>query len=286
MQRLNQILMFFWLTVGALIGAFAVVVFLAPFDVAPTGVAGVAVILNKLINTPIGIMIFILNIPIQILAYRMLPGGWQVIARTLYVLVVYTVSIDFFSQYVPVTGLSDDRLLNALFGGVLGGISGGLVFRQGGTFGGTSTLALILQRRTGTPMSTTYLYTDTAVIVWAGFVFGLEGALYAFVVLFVGGLATDYVMEGPSIIRTAVIITDKPDVVAQAVFEKLQRGATGLPARGMYTGAERTMLYVTVSRAQVPDLRRVVSQADQNAFMVIGHGHAADARGFKPMISE
>ena len=288
LRRVNWrsfILRLFLMTLGALIGAVSVIVFMAPFNIAPGGVSGVAVILNHLFNTPIGLFVLIGNIPIQIIAYRML-GGWRVVAYTVYVVLIYSVAIDVLTPYFPAQGLSENVLLNAIFGGVVGGISSGLVYRAGGTFGGTSTLSRILQRRLGIPMSSSVLYTDMFVIGAAGLVFGWEGALYAAVSLIISGLAADYVLEGPSVIRTAVIITDQPEAVAEVILHGLDRGVTGWEAKGMFTGQEHTLLYVTIGRAQVPDLRRLVFAADPHAFVVVGQGHAAYGSGFKePRIS-
>lgn len=266
---------------GIGIGAISLTVFLQPLDIAPAGVAGGATLLNELLDTPIGFMIVLLNIPIQLLGYVMLPNGARVVLRSVVVILLYSVLVDNLAPYLPETGLSEDRMLNALFGGITGGVSVGLIYRAGATFGGTSTLALILQRRFGFPMSTTFLCTDTLIIAAAGLVYGWEGALYAAVALFTGGLATDYVLEGPSVIRTAMIITDKPEEIAQRVFANLQRGVTSWTIRGEYTGSERTMLYVTVARSQVRDLKDEVSQADPKAFIVIGAGHAAYGSGFR-----
>lgn len=268
--------------VGLLIGALSVVLFLVPSDIAPGGVTGVAVILHEIIpDLPIGGMIFVMNIPILYIGYRMLPGGLQTFLRTLLVIVAYTIMIEWLTPLIPPEGFSDDRLLNAIFGGITGGISGGIIFRTGASFGGTSTIALILQRKTGTPMSTTFLYTDALVIIAAGFVFGIEGALYALIVLVLGGIATDYVLEGPSVIRTAVIITSKPEEMAKAIMTQMDRGVTAIPAKGMYTGEDRWMLYVTISRAQVTDLRSLAVMIDTHVFIVIGQGHAAYGEGFK-----
>ncbi len=280
------ILSYTWITVGTLIEAISTIIFLAPFEVAPGGVAGIAVILNLTIGTPIGLIVLLLNIPIQIIAYRMLPGGWRIIVRTIYAIVTYTLFMEIINTMVrePIAG--EDALLNTLFGGILAGIGGGLIFRWGGSLGGTSTLALILQRRLGTPMSTTYLYTDALVIGVAGIVFGWEAALYAIVALFLTGMATDYVMEGPSIIRTCVIITDKPDDVAGAIMSTLYRGVTAWDAIGMYTKQTHTILYITVSRTQVQEVRQVVTQVDTNAFIVVSQGHTAYGRGFKQLTSE
>lgn len=272
------------LVIAALLGAASVVFFLVPAEIAPQGVSGLATMSNTLFGTPVGLTILIINIPIQYMGYKMLPDGWRVVARSLVVIVIYSMAIDLMTPLVLQNGgFSHDRLLNTLFGGILGGISGGMVYRAGANFGGTSTIAQILRHRTGIPMSSIFLYTDTAIVLLAGLVYGLEGALYAMVVVFLGGMASDYVMEGPSIIRTAVIITNEPQAVSAAIIGQLRRGVTGWDATGMYTGQARTMLYVTIARSQVNDLRDLVSGIDPAAFIVIGQGHTAYGEGFKAL---
>jgi uncharacterized membrane-anchored protein YitT (DUF2179 family) len=281
MSRLALIFPLFLITVGAIINAASVIVFLSPFDIAPSGVSGLAVILNTLFKTPIGIMTFLMNLPIQYLGYRMLPNGRRVIAQTIWVVVIYSVSLDMLARFVPAKALSNDALLMAIFGGIIGGLSSAMIIRGGATLGGTSTLALILQQRTGTPLSTTYLYTDMAVVVVAGLVYGWEGALYATIVIFISGMATDYALEGPSVIRTVFIITDKPQPVSHAIMDTMHRGVTSWEAVGMYTQQTRNVLYITISRSQVDELRRIVNSVDDHAFLVVGQGHTAYGEGFK-----
>ena len=267
----------FLLTLGAIISAFGVIVFEAPFKIAPGGISGVAIILNYVIHTPIGLIILIGNIPIQIFAYRML-GGWRVIAATVYAVGLYSILIDVLPPFAPI---SHDILLNAVFGGIVGGIGTALVLRAGGTMGGTSTLGRILQQRYGTPLSSSTLYTDGIVVIFAGLAFGLEGGLYAMVGLFVAGATTDYALEGPSVIRTGVIITDHPNEVADRIIKELGRGVTSWEAKGMFTDQPHTVLYVTIGRSQVNTLQRLVISADPAAFLVIGQGHSAYGEGFK-----
>ena len=269
------------IVIGVTAAALSLIVFLQPLDIAPAGVAGASTLLNELFGTPIGLMIFLLNIPIQFLGYKLLPNGSRVILRSVVIIALLSLMIDLLGPLVTDEVISSDRMLNALFGGILGGVGVGLVFRAGATLGGTSTLALILQRRFGFPMSTTFLCTDAVIMIGAGLVYGWEGALYAVIALFIAGMATDYVLEGPSVIRTAMIITDKPAEIAELVFANLQRGATSWTIKGEFTGAERTMLYITVGRSQVRDLKEEVSSVDPNAFMVIGMGHAAYGAGFR-----
>jgi uncharacterized membrane-anchored protein YitT (DUF2179 family) len=267
------------LTLGAVLGAVQAAVFMIPADVMPGGMSSLGLLVYELIGVPVGVAVLLLNIPIQVVGYRML-GGWRQVAKTMYVVAAYSVIVDVLT-FVEVEPLSDDRLLNALFGGALGGISSGLVFRAGGTYGGTSTLARILQNHTGIPMSSTFLYTDAVLIGAAGLVFGWESVLYSVVSLVVGGLAADYVMEGPSVIRTVIIITDCPRAIADMVIRDLHRSVTGWDAQGMYTGDTHTVLYVTISRSEAAFLRQQVLVIDPQAFMVIGQGHTAYGATFR-----
>lgn len=269
------------LLVGAAIGAASVVFFLGPAEIAPMGLSGMAIILNSVFGTPIGVVIILANIPIMVLGYRLLPGGWYMVGNTMLTVIVYSILIDVLTTSFPTEGFSDDRLLNGIFGAMLLGISGGIVYRTGTNFGGTGTLALIIRRKFGQPLSTTTLYTDAVVLLAAGATFGVEGALYAIVVLFLANAVTDYVMEGPAVIRTAFIITEKPKLISKALMENLYVGVTKIDGQGMYSGQAKAILYVTVSRAQTPDLRNIVTEIDDKSFLVIGQGHAAYGGGFK-----
>lgn len=267
------------MTVGAVISALSVVVFMIPAEVVPGGVSSVAVILNALVGTPVGLVILIGNIPIQYWGARML-GGWRTVAGTIYTVAVYSLGVEIMT-YAGLGDVSDDRLLNAMFGGALGGISGGLIYSGGATLGGTSTVARILQDRTGTPMSSTFLYTDAAFIALAALVFSWEAALYAVVALVINGVATDYVLEGPSVIRTVTIITNHPDAISGMVIREMNRSVTAWEARGMYTGQARAVLFVTIARSEAGRLKDKVLATDPTAFVVIGQGHAAYGEGFR-----
>jgi uncharacterized membrane-anchored protein YitT (DUF2179 family) len=269
------------IVMAAVIDAIGVIVFLVPAKVAPGGVSGIAVILNHLNPAlPIGLMIIIGNIPVQLLGARYL-GGWRVVVRTVVYIILYSLLVDLLQPQLATVDVGNNTLTNALFGGIVSGIAGGLVLRAGGTQGGTSTLGRILQFQFGMPLSTSALYTDAAVVLLAGLVFGWEGALYALVALFVGGLAADYVLEGPSTIRTTTIITDRPDDISNLVLDEMGRGVTAWPGKGMFTDETHTVLFITVSRSQINELRRLVHIADPDAFLVVGQGHVAYGEGFR-----
>lgn len=260
------------LTTGALISAINLDLFLAPVNIAPGGLSGVAIILNAFTNWPIGLVVLVLNIPMLGLGFRNL-GRFRFLIRTTYVVIIFSLGIDILAGWLPPDGLTNDLLLNALFGGVVGGIGSGLIYLGQGTAGGTGIVGRVIQQRTGIPLSQVYLVTDGGIVLVAGLVFGWEMALYALVTLFIWGIAADQILEGPSVIRTVLIVTDRPEDVSCIVTGRLKLGITAWPARGMFTASKHTVLFCTVNRPDVNALRSAVLNADPHAFIVIGHGH-------------
>jgi len=262
------------LTAGALVNALAFDLFLAPGHVAPGGLTGLTLVVTRWLPFPDGLVLFVLNIPLLLLGAWQL-GGAKFFARTVYVIAVTVVAIDGFAPFVPDGGASHDPLLNALYGGAVTGIAAGLVIRARGNIGGTGILSRVLQRRTGVPMGQVYLMTDGAIVLLLGAVFGWEQALYSLVALFVNGMATDYAAEGPSLVRTVFIVTDRPSDVAAALQQRLRSGVTAWRGEGMYRGGERTVLFCTVNRAEVREVTQVVRETDHHGFLVVGQGHKA-----------
>ncbi len=274
------------LIAGALIAAFSYSLFLVPFNITAGGIGGIGIILNNFTGWDIGTLYLVLNIPLMVLGYFQL-GRWQFLSRTLLAVLVFSIAVNIFTnnlpQWLDPYPINDDRLINAIYGGILGGIGGGILYRTGGTLAGSGIISRILQRKTGIPMSQIYLYTDGLIILGGGLVFGWEIVLYAFLTLFLNGLATDYTLEGPSVVRTVTIITDQPEAVSQALINGLQRGVSRWEITGMYTGRHHSMLMCTVYRSQVNTLRQLVVETDQDAFITIGTAHQALGQGFRPL---
>lgn len=262
------------MTFGALIFALAFDLFLVPSNVAPGGLSGLTLVITRFVNLPNGVVLFVLNIPLLLLGAWQL-GGPPFLARTVYVVVVTFVAIDLLQPLLPASGASHDPLLNALYGGVVTGIAAGLVIRAHGNIGGTGILSRLVQRRTGIPMGQVYMMTDGVIVLLMGAVFGWERALYSLVALFLNGLATDYTIEGPSIVRTVFIVTDQPEAVAFALQMRLRTGVTAWKGEGMYTRGERSVLFCTVNRTEVRELTLIVRETDHHGFLVVGQGHRA-----------
>ena len=273
---------FLFITAGAILQALALVLFLVPARLASGGVSGLAQVVNHYTGWPIGVMILVGNAPIFALGWRYL-GGRRFALRTVYAVALYAVLTDALTRFLPAGGLTKDLVLNSLYGGVLSGIGFGLVYRGRGTSGGSDILARILNHWRGISLSQSYLMTDSLVILLAGLSFSWENALYALVVLYVSGIAAETITQGSNVVRTALIVTSKPQAVAEQILHEMERGVTLLPAKGAYTGAERTVLYCVISRSEVAQIKSLVREADPQAFMVIGDAHEALGEGFQPI---
>ncbi|GAB4577753.1 MAG: YitT family protein [Anaerolineales bacterium] len=273
---------YFLILLGTLIQAIAIRLFFIPANLASGGVGGIAQLINFYTGWPIGLMVFIGNVPLFGLGWRQL-GGRRFAVRTAVAIISYSIFVDAAVYFLPKQGITPDLVLNSLYGAVVAGIGYGLVYRGQGTSGGSDILARILNRWRGISMSQSYLMVDTAVILAAGFVFGWEEALYAVITLYVSGIVAETTFEGQGQVRTGLIVTSQQEIVARQIMDVLGRGVTIVPAFGGYTGEARSVLYCVVSRSEIVQLKAIVHEADPRAFMVVGQAHEALGEGFRPL---
>ncbi len=267
---------------GAGLQAISLRIFLLPAKLASGGVTGTTMIINHYTGWPIGTMVLIGNIPLFILGWRFL-GGKRFAIKTAVAVLVYGSLVDILASYLPINGLTDDIFLNSLYGAIVSGIGYGLVYRGQGTSGGSDILARILNNWRDIPVSQSYLIVDGLVLLAAGFVFGPKQALYALITLYVSGIVAETTLAGSSIVRTAMIVTTKPELVVKQIMEDMNRGVTMLSGKGAYSGEERNILYCVVIRSEVAQLKSIINEIDPQAFMVIGQAHEALGEGFKPL---
>jgi uncharacterized membrane-anchored protein YitT (DUF2179 family) len=272
---------YLYILLGAALQALALKIFLVPANLASGGVSGLAQIINHYTRWPIGLMVFVGNLPLFLIGWRHL-GGPRFAFRTAFAVIVFSVIMDLPIDILPSQGLTNDLVLNALYGGVASGIGFGLVYRGRGTSGGSDILGRILNHRYGIPISQSYLFTDSLIMFLAGLSFSWENALYALVMLYVSGIAAEAISQGSNIVRTAMIVTSNPEHVKDGIINSLGRGVTILSGQGGYTGEQRTVLYCVITRAEVSRLKVVVSESDLQAFMVIGQAYEALGEGFHP----
>jgi len=263
---------------GSLLAAFGYVLFLVPFQIAAGGVTGLAIIIQEFLPISVGTTYFVLNIPLLIWGYYSL-GGMKFITSTLVSVISFSIFSDILMTLLPKVmneyPLSNDLLLNSIYAGIVFGLGVGLIYRFGGTIGGTSIPARILQKKTGFPLSQSYMVTDLFIIVIAGFVFSWEKSMLAVLALLLGGMTSDFVLEGVSQVRIALIITEHPKVISNTLMHELGRGVSTWTVKGAYSDMERSMVYCTVRRSQVNDLKYLVSAVDAKSFLVIGTAQQA-----------
>lgn len=268
----------FFIILGSALSSFGYIVFQVPFDLAAGGITGLAIVMNQYLPVSVGMTYLILNIPLMVLGYFKL-GKMKFLTSTGMAVISFYIFTDFFAIYLPASfetyPLSNDLLLNSIYAGIMFGLGMGIIYRAGGTIGGTSIPARILQQKTGVPLSQSYMITDLSIIILAGIVFSWEIAMLATLALMLAGMVSDFVMEGSSQVRTAFIITDHPKVLSSTLMAELGRGVTTWSIKGGYSDADKTMVYCTVRRSQVSDLKYYVSAVDSNAFLVIGTAQQA-----------
>lgn len=265
------------ITFGALLSATAARSFLVPNEVVAGGITGLAIMLNSLMDLPIGWLIIGFNIPLFIFGFRML-GGLKFAVRTVYATVLLAFGIDYIAPFLPI--VTDDPLLYSIYGGLLDGIGMGLVLRVGGTTGGTDIIARIVERRYGVAPGRVILLVDIAIYVGAFFLYGPEKALYALIVAFIATRVIDATLAAGKGSRQLFIITQTPDAIVRDVFAELGRGVTLLEGRGGYTHRKRNILVCAVARSEVGVIKAIVNTHDPKAFVIIGEALEVLGEGF------
>jgi uncharacterized membrane-anchored protein YitT (DUF2179 family) len=271
--------------VGAFVQALALRLFMVPADLVSGGISGLAQLINHFTAFPIGLMVLLGNIPLFIIGWRYL-GGARFALRTILSILAFSLFTDLLVLFLPAEGVTDDLLLNTLYGGLLLGIGLGIVYRGRGTSGGTDILGRILNHHSGITISQAYLITDSLVVLGAGLVFGWTKALYGLVLIYVSGLAAEVALQGTNMIRTAIIVTTETDAISRAIMNDLERGVTILSGSGGYTGQPKAVIYCAVSRMEINRLKILVHDIDPKAFMVIGQAQEALGEGFMPLKAE
>ena len=263
------------MTIGAIITAIGVKMFLVPNEIAPAGFSGLGAIFEYTLGIPIGVVIFVLNIPLFFVAFK--EHGKVFLIRTIYATFIYSAASDI----INVEAITNDYLMSCIFGGVIFGAGIGLVLRGGGTTGGTELLAKIIMKKIkGISIGLWVFIIDIIIIAASAFVFGIESSLYAVIALFVSSKIIDIVSNGAGMCKAFMIISDKPEELNSRIEERLKRGTTYLYGKGGYTGGEkRVLLCVVGSSMEAVALKRIIVNTDPKAFVlalsaseVLGYG--------------
>lgn len=267
------------ITLGAIIYVFALKVFITPMQIPSGGIAGIALLCNYMLGMPIGVVSMVLNIPLLFFGYKML--GRDFFFKTMYMTVLSSVLTDL-AGFLP--AYEGDILLACLFGGMIKGVGFGLIIRVGGTSGGSDVVSKYLYRKRAVPIGTTNMSINVCVLaISALFLRSLESLFYGVIAQYVVSVVMDSIIYGGDVQKNALIITSKPDEVAQAIMHNIGHGVTAIEGKGMYTGKERTILMCVVRRHETNLVKKTILDIDDTAFMMLSDVSEVLGRGFKNM---
>jgi hypothetical protein len=276
----NKIIKAALIVAGAFVTSLGLNLFLEPSGIAPGGISGVAVLINKIAGgrIPVGVLTLILNIPLFIAGYKEL--GKEFIIKSAVGTILYSVMLDvtvylvepmqrFFST--ENYGEAGHTMLYAIWGGLLMGMGFGLIFRGGATTGGTDIGARLLQKRMSwLTLGQLVLSLDVVFLLVVALTYrSILAAMYTGIAVFVSSKVIDIVEAGVNYAKEIYIFTEKPELLASEILRQLERGVTKLNGEGMYTGKPVDILWCVVYNRQVPQLRRIVDRHDPNAFIIV-----------------
>ncbi|OQX58858.1 MAG: membrane protein [Thermotoga sp. 4484_232] len=280
MNRLETIREYFFATVGTFITALGLVIFLIPSNIAAGGVSGLSIILNHFIPISVGVWMYILNGILFLIAF--LTIGFDFSAKTIYCTFVLNFFVDFLDRFSIVPKYSgEDLFIVVFFGDILTALGMAITFSQNASTGGTDIIARIFNRYFGTSLGKTLLFVDFTIGALAGVSFNARTGMYSILAIIINGLSIDFIMRGLELSSEVFIISSKNKEIASFVLNKLERGATYIPAKGAYTGTDREVLMVVVKRRELNELIRYIRKLDPSAFVIIKEVRQVLGEGFK-----
>lgn len=280
-KKYNTVMEYLGITVGCALMSLGLVFFLEPNTIAPGGVTGLGIVIQRVSGIPIDVTNLVINIPLFISGIFILGGSFG--AKTAYATVMLSVFIRIFNTFGQGFVLTHDLLLSAIYGGVIMGIGIGTVFRSGGTTGGTDLAGAILNKYfPNLSIAKLMSILDFMVVVTAGLVMkNVETSLYSIIALYIVAQMADFMVEGLSYSKAFYIISDRSDEIGKKINCELDRGVTALQGKGFYTGADREVLLCVVNRVQVARLKKLVYEIDEKAFIMVTTIHEVLGEGFK-----
>ncbi len=271
------------ITIASFVYAVGVTLFLDPNSLAPGGITGVAIILNRLTGLETGTWMMLINIPILLL------GVWKFGLRFILSTLYCTVMMSWFTNLlIPVGVATTDPLLASLAGATLMAVSMGWVFKAGATTGGTDIIIKVLRLKVP-HLKTGMLFflTDIVIVVASAFVFqDLDKAMYAGITVIVTSLVLDLVLYGRDGAKLICIISDHSEKITKRLLEELDLGVTHVQGSGAYSGKEKNVIMCVAKKQIAPKAEEVVREEDPMAFMIVTSATEIYGEGYKSYFSE
>ena len=252
------------ITIGAILMATGLEIFLVPNHVIDGGITGISIMLSHITGWELGIFLFILNLPFVYMGYKQM--GKTFAFSTVYGIIVLSIFTSFFH---PIPAFTDDILLATLFGGMILGIGVGLVIRNGGALDGTEISALVINKKVPFSVGQIIMFMNIFILGAAGFVFSWDRAMYSLLAYVIASKAIDAVVAGLEETKSVWIISDEAEEIGNAVNDRLGRGVTYLNGQGAYTGDNKKVIFSIISRLEESKLTTIVEEIDPSAFLAI-----------------
>lgn len=262
--------------IGSVIFAAGLEFFLIPNNILDGGVIGISIILEHYIKVPLGLFIFVLNIPFLYLGYKQIGKGFAIASA--FGIVVLSVMTAVFSKFDP---LIRDPFLACIFGGVILGVGVGLVIRSGGTLDGSETFSIYATKRLPMSVGEMVLVINVIIFIVSGFIFSWEVALYSMISYFIASRVMDVVIEGLNDSKSVMIISKEYSLISQEIQDRLGRGVTLLNGEGGYSGNDTKVIFCVITRIEESKLKKIVFKNDKNAFVSIGTVSEVSGANFK-----
>ncbi|MBR3767846.1 MAG: YitT family protein [Clostridia bacterium] len=270
---------------GAFMYSVAVSLFVTPLKFAAGGVTGLGILINYMVPAiSTGMFVFLANVPLFLISWK--KFGFRFIARTVFSTALVSVFIDLLATLGEKYGwffAGEEKLVGAIFGGIIAGAGLGIVFLGGATTGGLDILARLLRLKfPHLSVGRLILICDFVVVLLSGIVYkSVESILYSIIIVFLSSLAVDYIVAGRSHSKLLFILTDSHEEVTRDIIAICGRGVSVIPAQGGYTGQDKKLLMCVVRTHEVSRVRKVVANYDEKPFIIITDSSEVLGQGFK-----
>lgn len=258
--------------------AIGISLFLDPNKLAPGGITGIAIIINRFIDMPTGVLVLIMNVPIMIIGIW--KFGLKFFVSTIVATILGSVFIDVAAKFPVAT---NDLLLCSLIGGIFMGVSIGLIFKVGASTGGTDIIARLLKLRLPhVETGKLFIIVDIIIVLASAIAFrDIELAAYAGICVFVSGKTLDFVLYGGEGARLIFVISEKEEEIAERFMTDLDSGVTYVNGIGAYTSADKRIIMCAMTKQMLPKAQDIVKAIDVNAFIIVTSANEIVGEGYK-----
>ncbi len=276
LSRLDVLRRITFITLGAILVAVGLEIFLVPNQIIDGGIVGISIISSYLTGLPLGLFLFLLNLPFLILGYKQ-------IGKTFAISTLYGVSVMSVGTFLlhPVSPLTVEPFLAAIFGGVILGVGVGMVIRFGGSLDGTEIVAIVFNKRLPLSVGETVMFLNLFILSSAGFVYTWDRAMYSLIAYYIAFKMIDITIEGFDESKAVWIISEESMEIGAAIMSRLGRGVTYLNGEGGFTGGSKKVIFCVITRLEEAKMKAIVNELDPAAFLAVGNIHDVKGGRFK-----